>query len=115
MKIIDISVLLPPPPITEYAILIDRSILEITEFSEKHPKCIVIPFYTKTVAEVPDCSVLTGHYILRPYYIGNLSPLKQAADEVLRITLAELRRPFFEGGPEHELSCISDDRWRADL
>jgi hypothetical protein len=103
------SYLLPPPPKFHYAVLCDRSVEQINAFSEEHPKCWILPFFTKTVEDVPDCNTLLGDYIMRPWYVGNLTPRIEAIKQIVENIIEIAEKPFFEGSPETEWECILDE------
>jgi hypothetical protein len=74
---------IPEPPNGQYAVLLDRNPQYLEKFAVEHPECFVIPFFTKDVSDVPNCSALTHEYVLLPYYVGNLTPRKKAIAEIV--------------------------------
>ena len=108
-KIVNVALELPSPLKTLYAVLCDRSLEAVEEFSTTHPLCFVFPFYTKALDDVPDYSAIASNHILQPYYVGNLSNVNSAIHQIVNLTLESLSEPFFNISPRCELECILDD------
>lgn len=86
-----------------YAILCDKKPSYMKKFRSKYPDCFVMGFFTKSVAETPDCSRLNDVGIMMPIYVGNLKPVQKAIHQIVARILA----------PFGECECVLDESGEA--
>jgi hypothetical protein len=91
---------LPKPSCTPCAVLVDRSPKFLEAFSRRHPRCYVFPFVTKLQY---DYSKLENLYVVKPMYVGNLRPMRNAVRQIYGGYISDF-------GP---WKCIHSEVWRC--
>ena len=93
MKTVVVDAQFKPPPryVAKYAVLRDRSCREVMALARRNPDVWLFPFVTGAVEDCPNYRWLgraarrDARYrlVVQPMYVGNLSPVEAAIEQVV--------------------------------